>query len=248
MKKNKNISMDWGSNFIARHPVIANMGIILIISVLGLYAVYVAIALFTKHGESDELPGVEGKTYTEAVQILHDHGFKVDIRDSLYREDVKPGRVIEQFPKAHSIVKPGRKVFLYINAVHPREVVLDNNHPAGEAAMKGESFRSAMAKLEELGFKNIKVVKVLGPTDRVVKVTANGRLVKKMEKVPVTASIVLEVSDGRLAAVKDSLQIEELKRNYEENPDIYENSEPEVTETESENSGESQGENPGYFE
>ena len=56
--------------------------------------------------------GVEGKTYTEAVNILHKRGFKVDIRDSLYREDVKPGRVIEQFPKANSIVKRGRKIFL----------------------------------------------------------------------------------------------------------------------------------------
>lgn len=251
MKKNNNISMDWGSNFIARHPVLANIGIILIISVLGLYAVYVAIALFTKHGQSDELPGVEGKTYTEAVQILHDYGFKVDIRDSLYREDIKPGRVIEQFPKAHSLVKPGRKVFLYINAVHPREVVLDNNHPVGEAAMKGESFRSAMAKLDELGFKNVKVVKVLGTTDRVVKVTANGKLVKKMEKIPVTASIVLEVSDGRLAAVKDSLQLEELKRNYEENSEYYTSEASEETssyENEGSGTGAAPEENPGYFD
>ncbi len=242
--------MDWGSSFIARHPVLANIGIILIISVLGLYAVYVAIAIIHKHVQSKGLPGVEGKTYTEAVPILRDYGFKVDIRDSLYREDIKPGRVIEQFPKAHSLVKPGRKVFLYINAVHPREVVLDNNHPAGEAAMKGESFRSAMAKLDELGFKNVKVIKVLGTTDRVVKVTANGKLVKKMEKIPVTASIVLEVSDGRLAAVKDSLQLEELKRNYEENPDYYtseESSEP-TYEAEESGTGASPDESPGYFE
>lgn len=237
--------MDWGSNFIARHPVLANIGIILIISILGLYAVYVAIALFTKHGQSDELPGVEGKTYSEAIQILHDHGFKVDIRDSLYREDVKPGRVIEQFPKAHSLVKPGRKIFLYINAVHTREVVLDNNPLAGEPAMKGESFRSAMAKLDELGFKNVKIVKVLGATDRVVKVTANGKLVKKMDKIPVNASIVLEISDGRLAAVKDSLQLEEFKRNYEENPEIFVSEEPVEPVSEG---GEGTGENPGYFE
>lgn len=222
MKKKQNISVDWGSKFIARHPVLANIGIILIISVLGLYAVYVAIALFTKHGQSDELLGVEGKTYTEAIEILHNHGFKVDIRDSLYREDIKPGRVIEQFPKAHSIVKPGRKVFLYINAVHPREVVLDNNpSTGGEPAMKGESYRSAMAKLEEFGFKNIKVVKVLGSTDRVVKVLANGKIVHRKEKVPVTASIVLEISDGRLSAVKDSLQYEDFRKNYGESPEDY---------------------------
>lgn len=229
-KKDNNISYDWGSSFISRHPVLANIGIICIIAVLGIYAVYVAIALFTKHGRTDELPGVEGKTYTEAVNILHDHGFKVDIRDSLYREDVKPGRVIEQFPKANSIVKPGRKIFLYINAVHPREVVLDDNNRPNEPAMKGESFRSAMAKLDELGFKNVRVVKVLGTTDRVVKVTANGKTVKKMQKIPVTATIVLEVSDGRLGAVKDSLQNEELMRYYQENPEVYQTETEDFTE------------------
>lgn len=241
----------WGSSFISRHPVLANIGIILIISILGLYAVYVTIALFTKHGRSSELPGVEGKTYTEAVNILHDHGFKVDIRDSLYREDIKPGYVIEQFPKANSIVKPGRKIFLYINAVHPREVVLDDDNRPNEFALKGISFRSAMAKLDELGFKNVRIVKVLGTTDRVVKVTANGKPVRKLQKIPVNSTIVLEVSDGRLGAVKDSLQNEELMRYYRDNSSSYESveeggvSEPE-TNTSSENSEEES--NSAYLE
>lgn len=216
MKKNTKLPYDWGSSFISRHPVAANIVIIAIISILGIYAVYVAIALFTKHGQSRELPGVEGKSYTEAISILHDRGFKVDIRDSLYREDIKPGFVIEQFPKAHSIVKPGRKIFLYINAVHPREVILDDNNLPNEYALKGESYRSTLAKLEELGFKNVRVVKVLGASDRVIKVMANGRVVRKMQKVPVTASIVVEVSDGRLDALKDSLQLEEQMRYYVE--------------------------------
>lgn len=220
---------DWGSSFISRHPVIANIVIITIIAILGIYAVYVAIALFTKHGQSRELPGVEGKTYTEAISILHDRGFKVDIRDSLYREDMKPGYVIEQFPKANSRVKPGRKIFLYINAVHPREVVLDDNNHPNELAMKGEGVRTAMAKLEELGFKNVRVVYVLGADDRVVKVSANGKPVKKMQKIPVNSSIVLEVSDGRLGAVRDSLQNEEYLQHYKENPELF--SEDPVTES-----------------
>ena len=82
-----------------------------------------------------------------------------------------------------------------------------------------------MAKLDELGFKNVRVVKVLGSTDRVVKVSANGKPVRKIQKVPVSASIVLEVSDGRLGAVKDSLQNEELMRYYQENPEIYQTDE-----------------------
>ena len=197
--------------------------------------VYLALALFTKHGETDKVPNVENMTYTKALELLHEHGFRVDIRDSVYRDDVKPGLVIEQFPKSNSLVKPGRKIFLYINAVHPKEVILDDvNHP-GEFALKGVSYRTALAKLEELGFKNVKVVKVLGATDRVVKVLANGRPVRKMQKIPVNSVIVLEVADGRLADLRDSLQNEELKRSYENGDEGFDVPYPRYVDEEDEN-------------
>ena len=225
---NTDHSYSWGSKFIDRHPVAANIVIILIIAVLGIYAAYLTIALFTKHGRSVQVPGVENLSYTEAISRLHARGLKVDIRDSLYREDVKPGYVIEQFPRSKSIVKPGRKIFLYINAVHPKEVILDDDNHPNEYALKGVSYRSAIAKLEELGFKNVRVVKVLGTTDRVVKVLANGHPVRKMQKLPVNSTIVLEVSDGRLSDIQDSLQNLELLQNYQENPESFT---PEYVET-----------------
>lgn len=209
-------SYSWGSKFIDRHPVAANIVIIFIIAALGIYAAYLATALFTKHGRSVRVPGVENMSYTEAISRLHDAGLKVDIRDSLYREDMRPGFVIEQFPRAKSIVKPGRKIFLYINTVHPKEVLLDDDNHPGELALKGVSERQVMAKVEELGFKKVKVIKVLGTTDRVVKVLANGRPVHKMQKIPVTASIVIEVSDGRLDALQDSLSNLEYLDAYRE--------------------------------
>lgn len=225
----KETAKDISRRFAQKHPIVANIIIIALVGIIGLYAVYFALAIFTKHGCSNELPSVEGRSYTEAIRLLDDHGFKVDIRDSVYREDVRPGFVVEQFPKGGSIVKPGRKIFLYINAVHPKEVVVDDNGMAGEYALKGESYRSAISRLEELGFKNIRIVRVLGTTDRVVKVLANGRPVRKRQKVAVNASIVVEVSDGRLKALKDSLQDAELMRIYRENAANFE--EPAVEES-----------------
>ncbi len=209
-------SYSWGSGFVDRHPVIANILIIFVISMLGIYAAYLTIALFTKHGRTLTVPRVENMSYTEAVNKLHNSGLKVDIRDSLYREDVRPGFVIEQFPKANSVVKPGRKVFLYINAVHPKEVIIDDDNHPSEYAMKGVSYRSARAKLEELGFKNIRMVKVLGASDRVVKILANGRAVRKMQKVPVNSQVTMEVSDGRLNDLQDSLRNAELLNIYDD--------------------------------
>lgn len=198
------------NNIVSKHPVITNALIIIVIAVLGIWIVYFSLALFTKHGKSDKVPGVENMTYTEAINILHDHGFQVDIRDSLYKDDVRPGYVIEQFPKANSIVKPGRKIFLYINAVHPKEVVIDDdNHPM-EDALRSYSVRSGLAKLQELGFKNVRIQRVLGADECIIKLVANGITVKKMQKVPVNANIIVMVSDGHLSELRDSLQNEEL--------------------------------------
>ncbi len=217
MSDNSNNGTKGGNQLIAKHPIIANIIIIIIIAIIGIYAVYLVIALFTKHGQSDTVPAVENMSYTQAINILHDEGFRVDIRDSVYRDDVRPGYVVEQFPKPNSVVKPGRKIFLYINSVHPKEVVIDDdNHPT-EYALKGVSSRSAQAKLEELGFKHVRIRMVLGSSDRVVKVTANGKPVYKTQKIPVNANMVLEIADGRLDALKDSLQtLEYLEYSREE--------------------------------
>ncbi len=194
------------SGFIARHPVLTNLIIIILVAIAGLGIVYFSFAIFTRHGESTVVPGVEKMSYTQAIEILHSKGFKVDIRDSLYKEDEKPGYVIEQFPKSNSVVKPGRKIFLYINAVHPKEVIIDDDNNPREDALKSTSFRQGKERLEELGFKNIRVVKILGENDCISKIFADGKVVKKMQKVPVNARIVMEVFDGNLEAVRDSLR------------------------------------------
>lgn len=206
--------------FFGRHPVLANIIVIAIVAFLGIWIVFLCLQLFTKHGASDVVPPVENMSYTEAVRTLHQHGFRVDIRDSIYKEDIKPGFVIEQFPKSGAKVKPGRKIFLYINAVHPKEVVIDDDNNPAEDALRGFSFRQGMAKLEELGFKNIRVVRVLGDNDCIVKVMANGHVVKKTQRVPVNARIVVEVYDGRLNELRDSLQnAEMLQYLNEQQPD-----------------------------
>lgn len=209
------------SGFIQRHPVLANILVVILVAFIGIGIVYIALQIFTKHGESDIVPKVENMSYTQAIRVLHDSGFRVDIRDSIYKEDVKPGFVIEQFPKSGAVVKPGRKIFLYINAVHPKEVVIDDDNNPREDALKSFSFRQGMARLEELGFKNIRVVKVLGDNDCIVKVTANGKVVKKTEKVPVNAKLVVEVYDGRLGELRDSLQNEEYLRIVTEEGSDY---------------------------
>lgn len=234
MEENNGTFKNKGGGFLSRHPILANAIVIMLIALLGIWIIYISLQLFTKHGERDIVPKVENMSYTQAINVLHKHGFRVDIRDSLYKDDVKPGYVIEQFPKSGAAVKPGRKIFLYINAVHPKEVVIDDDNNPREDALKSFSFRQGMARLEELGFKNIRVVRVLGDNDCIVKITANGKVVKKTQKVPLNARLVVEVYDGRLGELRDSLQNEEYLRYLYESSEESGGSEDPVIQTEDE--------------
>lgn len=197
---------------IRSHPVLANIVIIMLVALIGLVIVYISLNIFTRHGEWDTVPEVENMSFTNAINKLHDKGFRTDIRDSVYNEDINPGFVVEQFPKPGSKVKPGRKIFLYINAVHPRELIIDADRNDNGPALKGYSMRQGLAKLEELGFKKVNVVKLPGDNDRIIRLLANGKPIAKMQKVPVNALITVEVYDGKLNAYNDSIPEEYI--NY----------------------------------
>lgn len=213
-------------HYFRRHPVMANAVIIFLVAILGLIIVFIALNIFTRHGEWETVPEVENMSFTNAINTLHAKGFRTDIRDSVYKDDVAPGFIVEQFPKPGSKVKPGRKIFLYINAVHPRELIIDADNSVPGEALKGYSMRQGLAKLEELGFKKVNVVKIPGDNDRIIRIMANGHTISKMEKVPVTALITVEVHDGMLNHLTDSLLEEEylqylteMDEEYQEEPD-----------------------------
>lgn len=195
--------------YFKRHPVQANILVIILVAIIGFFIVYLSLNIFTRHGQTSTVPEVENMSFTNAVKILHDNGFRTDIRDSIFNEEITPGFVIEQFPKPGSKVKPGRKVFLYINAVHPRELIIEANNGEEGGALRGYSLRQGLARLEELGFKKVNVIRVPGEGDRIIRLKVNGKTVEKNQKVPVTALVTVEVNDGGLNRFADSLLDEE---------------------------------------
>ena len=213
MKEGKKIKE---GSFFSRHPVMINAIIIFLIGILGIAIVFFSLNIFTRHGEYATVPKVEDISYTDAIKLLHEKGFRTDIRDSIYNEDIKPGYVVEQFPRPGSKVKPGRKIFLYINAVHPREVLIDADSYQSGGALEGYSLRQGLARLEELGFRNIKVVTKPGTSDRIIQLMTNGQTIRKMQKVPVNAQIIVEVYDGQLRSVQDSILEEEYLQYMKE--------------------------------
>ena len=188
------------SSLLRKYPILVNLVIIILVAILGILIANFSLAIFTKHGEYSVVPSVEKMSYSSAIDQLHAEGFKVEISDSVFRDDLRPGYVLEQNPTANSKVKPGRTVYLVINAVNAKQVAINN--------IEGISLRQGKAMLQGLGFKdtNIKVVYRLGKHENLIQsVRVDGKKLRPGQRVPVSSIIVLEVSDGRVGQLTDSL-------------------------------------------
>ncbi len=65
---------------------------------------------WTRHGDTISVPAVRTLAYNKAMDILNAEGLKGIVADSVYDNHTAPGTVIEQNPKAGTIVKEGREV------------------------------------------------------------------------------------------------------------------------------------------
>lgn len=145
--------------------------------------------LWTHHGDSISVPNVKGQYFDEAKALLEDEGFDVVLHDSVYENGVKPGAVVDQNPKDATNVKPGRTVYLTINAFYPRTVLVP--------VLTDMSVRQARTILEGLGIKDVVIKEVPSEyKDLVYLASWNGRRMTPGMRVPLTARIVLEVGSG----------------------------------------------------
>ena len=154
--------------------------------------------VWTLHGQYQTVPDVKGRPYDSALEVLRLEGFDVELSDSIYDRQSKPGIVVEQNPKVNTKVKPGRTVYLTINAFSPKAVTLP--------VLTDISVRQARSILEGLGITRIKITEVPSEfKDLVLNVTDNnGASLQAGARVPITTSINLEVGDG-LPELSDSI-------------------------------------------
>lgn len=155
---------------------------------------------WTRHGQNVVVPDVKGMHYDKACELLEDKDFEVVLQDSVYEDGVAPGTVVAQNPKDSVEVKPGRTIYLTINAFYPRTVSLP--------ALTDISVRQAKTILEGLGVKNIKLKEVPSEyQDLVFAAIYNGKRLKPGERVPLTAQIILEVG---VALDYDNMRVDTL--------------------------------------
>lgn len=114
--------------------------------------------LLSMMGSSSEvkIPDVSGKTEAQARTILEDAGLKVKAESKqVQSDDIEEGKVVKTNPEMDSTVKKNREVELYISSGNKKIKLVD---------VTGESYKDAIEKLGEQGFKENQI-KITRETD-----------------------------------------------------------------------------------
>lgn len=186
--------------FFKKHPIITNLLLIAACGVLLVVIAMFGLSIWTSHGQTQVVPDVRKMTVAEARSVLSGCNLQTEVVDSVYDSEVARGAVVEQVPPCGNRVKPGRTVYLTINALSPRQVTLPE--------LVGCSIRQARASLESMGFKDIREVRVPSDyRDIVLAVKSMGITLRAGTKLPLTSAIVIEVGEGYTVADTDSLNV-----------------------------------------
>jgi len=183
MASNHNTIMAW----LKRHPAVST---ILLMALATVVLVWLALAFldgWTHHGDDSTVPQVKHMQYGQAADVLAAHDLRIEISDSVYDTSVAPGTVMESWPKAGSVVKKGRQVYVVITAFSPKNVTIT-------MPITGVSVRQAVSYLNALGIRSIRQVSVPSEyPDLVEGAHVGGRPLGVGSTLPVNAAVVLEV-------------------------------------------------------
>lgn len=100
---------------------------------------------YTRHSDVMRVPDLAGASFTEAEALLAKRDLHAVVIDSVYTDDLPKGSVVDQDPDAGHEVKPGRKVYLVLNANQPKMIDMPK--------LVDLSKRQALSVLEILGLK-----------------------------------------------------------------------------------------------
>jgi serine/threonine-protein kinase len=136
-----------------------------------------------------KVPSVVGMGEQEAITVLEDHELNPVLSDTTYNESFPKGTIVLQRPEHGSIVKVGRRVYLFISGGEPLISV---------PLLKGKSVRDAKFALERIGLKlgNVEQVPSNTPKNMIFdQEFVEGTPIKKGQSVGVFVSSGIETGE-----------------------------------------------------
>lgn len=125
------------------HRIVMHVVLIVLSLVALAFVAYILLALGTRHYSERTVPDFVGIGIHEAEEVAERHGLKVVVNDSLHMPTCIGGIVLDQLPKGGAIVKPGRTIYVSINAFRQRMVKVPY--------VAGRSLRQAKNALDRAG-------------------------------------------------------------------------------------------------
>lgn len=83
---------------------------------------YAVMPIWTRHDASVEVPDVRELSQGDAENVLLLAGLEGEYKDQPYNPNVPADVVVDQSPAAGTAVKPGRRIYYYVN-VSPKQLV-----------------------------------------------------------------------------------------------------------------------------
>ncbi|MDR2120544.1 MAG: PASTA domain-containing protein [Tannerella sp.] len=170
-------------------PILFHLSAVTVIFFILTAIVLQLLSAYTKHNQAVIVPDVKGMQIEEAAVFFANNGLRYQIIDSIYSKGVTPGAIVEVLPAVGGKVKNGRIISVTLNAKGEQHAEIPD--------VVDLSYRQAYALIQAQGFTFIETKYVPGRhRDLAIKVESNGRTLKPGELIPVSAVLVLNVSDG----------------------------------------------------
>lgn len=125
--------------------ILINLVAVIVVVIIISIVVLSRLDNYTRHGESIAVPEFYHMTPEEASEAASQKNLRIEVVDSLFNGNAKPGIVLEQYPLGGARVKANRLIHLTINARNPEKIAFPN--------LKNSAFRQTLQTLESRGFK-----------------------------------------------------------------------------------------------
>ena len=183
--------------FYKHFPVISHIIFIGIFGLLLLVLLFFGLKWSTRHDKLIVVPDFVGMTIEEARGVANNKDLNIVVRDSIFDVDLPGGTIVDQLPGTSDVrdvtVKPGRKIYVTINAFNRRQVYVPY--------VAKQTLRQALNQLERSGLTIEKLVYEpdMTSTDYVERQTVSGKEVGSSSKrqVPVGTGVTLYVTYHR---------------------------------------------------
>ena len=159
--------------FYRNYPIISHLILMCCFGLLLLFGLYVGLRSGTRLGNVIEVPSLLGIDIDEARAIADREDFRIVVRDSVFDVDLPGGTIVDQLPRTSTVrdvtIKPGRKVYVTINAYSRRMVDIPY--------VAKQTLRQALNQIERSGLTVDKLVYEadMTSTDYVLKQYVEGR-------------------------------------------------------------------------